>query len=81
MPGGSFPAMNRWAISFRPLGWGLPGTLPHFTRSVHETHFQCLGLVGALRGGGARHRNAEDATRIDLRHVRPVVSQHRQERN
>ena len=48
---------------------------------VHVHEQRALPLAGQQRGRGARHRDVEDAARVDLRHVRAVVGQHRQERH
>ena len=48
---------------------------------VHVHQQRALPLARQQRGRGARHRDVEDAARVDLRHVRAVVGQHGQERH
>ena len=48
---------------------------------VHVHEQRALPLARQQRGRGARHRDVEDAARVDLRHVRAVVGQHGQERH
>ena len=48
---------------------------------VHVHQQRALPLAGQQRGRGARHRDVENAARVDLRHVRAVVGQHGQERH
>jgi len=50
-------------------------------RVIVHVHQQCaLPFARQQRGGGARHRNVQNAASIDLNHDSAVVGQYRQER-